>query len=284
MSAVTTSLDDFAPHRRWNLVWRYTRSFEYDEVEEMVLLDSQHQRCSSISSDRPFRPLGAVRGTDGLYHLNDPQSGLLCVFGAFSKPAVDTLRLPHVENHRKWFDELKVRLPRPRTTRSAHSSQPSDVVYQWYFSTTDDVISPWSVANGFRCRVGSANGRWPGSLNHTELGSIRRILLDSFGEACQCCGSWPATVIDHDHVTGKVRGLVCVGCNMTVDDCCHVSGCKYSDYLNDTPASTIGLDVLHPNRSRDRKHLASRIEKIGFDPFPNQLEMGKLEVIEGIGN
>jgi hypothetical protein len=71
---------------------------------------------------------------------------------------------------------------------------------------------------------------------------------------------------------------------MTVDDCCHVSGCKYSDYLNDTPASTIGLDVLHPNRSRDRKHLASRIEKIGFDPFPNQLEMGKLEVIEGIGN
>lgn len=30
---------------------------------------------------------------------------------------------------------------------------------------------------------------------------------------CAICGDWPHTVIDHDHETGLVRGLLCVRCN-----------------------------------------------------------------------
>ena len=31
--------------------------------------------------------------------------------------------------------------------------------------------------------------------------------------ACECCGSTNRVAVDHDHKTGKVRGLLCVSCN-----------------------------------------------------------------------
>lgn len=39
-------------------------------------------------------------------------------------------------------------------------------------------------------------------------------MLDSQGELCASCKDEPATEIDHDHSTGKVRGILCRGCNL----------------------------------------------------------------------
>jgi hypothetical protein len=33
------------------------------------------------------------------------------------------------------------------------------------------------------------------------------------GGVCACCKTRPATQVDHDHKTGKVRGIVCLNCN-----------------------------------------------------------------------
>ena len=32
-------------------------------------------------------------------------------------------------------------------------------------------------------------------------------------EKCQACGLQPASVVDHDHHTGRVRGFICRSCN-----------------------------------------------------------------------
>jgi len=32
-------------------------------------------------------------------------------------------------------------------------------------------------------------------------------------ELCECCGTLPATHLDHDHETGKFRGWICGNCN-----------------------------------------------------------------------
>lgn len=36
------------------------------------------------------------------------------------------------------------------------------------------------------------------------------------GGRCACCWQAPATDVDHDHETGRVRGLVCNPCNLMI--------------------------------------------------------------------
>jgi hypothetical protein len=37
--------------------------------------------------------------------------------------------------------------------------------------------------------------------------------LEAQGGLCLVCEERPAEHVDHDHATGKVRGLLCFGCN-----------------------------------------------------------------------
>jgi len=41
-------------------------------------------------------------------------------------------------------------------------------------------------------------------------------LLADHGNKCAICGDGRKLVIDHDHVTGAVRGILCDGCNVGV--------------------------------------------------------------------
>lgn len=40
-----------------------------------------------------------------------------------------------------------------------------------------------------------------------------RMLIDRQGELCPVCGKTQATAVDHDHVTGAIRGILCADCN-----------------------------------------------------------------------
>lgn len=41
-------------------------------------------------------------------------------------------------------------------------------------------------------------------------------LMDSVDRACQICSSKSDPCLDHDHVTGKVRGVLCRSCNKAI--------------------------------------------------------------------
>lgn len=52
--------------------------------------------------------------------------------------------------------------------------------------------------------------------HHVEdhLAVVTRLLVDEFGEGCAVCGRFGDVVVDHDHGSGKVRGLLCPSCNV----------------------------------------------------------------------
>ena len=44
-------------------------------------------------------------------------------------------------------------------------------------------------------------------------------MLEAQGGGCAICEQKPTTIrlaVDHDHITGTIRGLLCIGCNTTV--------------------------------------------------------------------
>lgn len=57
------------------------------------------------------------------------------------------------------------------------------------------------------------------------------ILLFGRG-ACHICGSLEKTNVDHDHVTGQIRGLLCAGCNIAVGVVEREDMSKYAAYVN----------------------------------------------------
>lgn len=77
-------------------------------------------------------------------------------------------------------------------------------------------------------------------------------LVNALGDACSCCGVCAGRVVDHNHFTGAVRGLLCLVCNNRVDQCIHPcsSDCRYARYLNDPPAKE--LELKYPVRHRRR--------------------------------
>ena len=44
------------------------------------------------------------------------------------------------------------------------------------------------------------------------IDQVDRLFADASG-MCEICGDKPATCIDHDHVKGRVRGVLCRECN-----------------------------------------------------------------------
>jgi len=92
-------------------------------------------------------------------------------------------------------------------------------------------------------RCDRAAGRWPAPLGGSgPRAELRRRLVEALGSGCATCPDPWAVKIDHDHLTGLVRGYLCGACNTVVDLCRHLSGCRFADYLTNPPALPLGME------------------------------------------
>jgi hypothetical protein len=108
---------------------------------------------------------------------------------------------------------------------------------RWKITLLDTTADPIDVPRRARCPLPETRDLWPAPVDPTtRLGRIRRLLLDALGPRCHACDRRPGQIIDHDHLSGLVRGLVCRHCNTALERCVHVSGCLWGDYLNNPPA------------------------------------------------
>ncbi len=110
--------------------------------------------------------------------------------------------------------------------------------------------------------------RYAGTPRRPTTSSLTRIfdeLVDVFDDQCAACGLNPVEVVDHDHYTGLVRGLLCRECNHRIDGCLHVDdkSCYRAAYLNDPPAERFSL--RYPLPKKPKLDDLIRREVLGFN-------------------
>jgi hypothetical protein len=141
----------------------------------------------------------------------------------------------------------------------------------WTVDPAGPGIDPGLVPKRERCLAGPYEllHSWPPPPARTA--SVRRMraaLIDALGPDCHLCGLYPGAMVDHDHETGLVRGLLCGLCNRVLEECPHVADCPRADYQNVPPAA--GLSLIYPVSDEWRTRESTRqrkIELLGFDPF-----------------
>jgi hypothetical protein len=264
-------LDDFLPHRRDALLWRYAPELDRAGVDALVrhcLTTPCEQRW--VLAAKPGQRI-AVLGDDGRYHLL--LNGVpTCGGKPRADDPVDVVR--HKQWCHWWTDGTRYRIQAPAEARGPEGGIVIGVVLErvasWLVTLTDTVEVPGLIPVRARC-VDDLNvhSRWPGYRGSGNvLGRLRARLVREFGPYCTTCRQHWGTHVDHDHFTGRVRGLLCAGCNAHVDGCPHSSGCAFADYLNRPPAAR--LNLRYPRSPGARSDPDGRVEEkiaaLGFDP------------------
>jgi hypothetical protein len=256
------TLSDLRQHRQVAWLWRHALTLDHVGVDRLVQDRSAH-RCYGDHSDRPApRPprVSAERGDDGRVHLwYDGE-----------------LRCGRPTDAGVWSHRAKLWWWADGTTYRWRS--PSDPTDWWYDETTVEfdvrlagqgALDPTRVPRRDRC---GDDVLWPLYRDSaTALGRVRIALLDTFGIGCTCCHRSLGREVDHDHFTGAVRGLLCQTCNSHVDRCPHTGQCRYADYLNNPPATQLGLVYPVPPSKYLRSLDRATIERLGINPFIDPL-------------
>lgn len=253
-------LEDLPVHRRDILLWRSALRFDYAELDEIV-----HERSlRPCRWEWPVTPVGervATLGDDGRYHL--------CIDGqplcGDRPPEGGTLvgRYQHTQSCTWWTSTTRYRVHAPPRSWDWNGGRR---MVAWTVALTTATRVPVLVPPHERCPVHHALQGWPHHENRsTAMGRVRAALVDAFGHDCHICRGCPGVMIDHDHFTGLVRGLLCGPCNTHVESCPHLHGCPFGDYLNEPPAAP--LQLRYPELRRALRGERRKIDHLGFDPF-----------------
>lgn len=119
-------------------------------------------------------------------------------------------------------------------------------------------FQPEEIPENLRCSPNLL--AWPPAepmVHHTsaKLAPIYADLIETQGLACAICHNQVGTILDHDHSTKNVRGLLCTYCNRHVDECLHLAVCPHAEYLAAPPVS---WQIRHPNHRTSRKDRRTR--------------------------
>lgn len=240
-----TRLNDLPAHRRHALLWRLALRDDWEAVDGAVAA-AAGQECSKVGLARalnpPVRSISAELGDDGTYHLVVNGSPRCGTFDA------ENVGGTAWEHWAPWDPNTQAR-----------------PIYE--VRPVGTVRDPFLVPAKERC-PSRARGSWPPFCDpKSRLGRLRITLVDQFGPGCQCCGGGLGMIIDHDHFSEVVRGLVCRVCNSGIDFCPHLDECAFGRYLNDPPAAHLNLQ--YPMRPRENQRSTKRktIELLGVNPF-----------------
>lgn len=137
------------------------------------------------------------------------------------------------------------------------------------YRTAEDIRVVIAAESRVPCapRLPYDTGNPPGPFKNASRQRLYDALVERFGPVCVACGEIFGRVIDHDHFSGMVRGLVCRDCNHVVELCLHADSavCHRARYLNDPPARELRL--RYPARHRQRAMDDVRQAILGFDIF-----------------
>lgn len=267
---MATGLSGWPEHRREILLWRFALTLDYDGVEDYVRASSADP-CSWRWHRQHTGEMVAVLGDDGRYHLFRDDV-VLCTEIYHLGRAVNVDHhdghVPHRRHCDWWTDGTRYRMFAPRTAPPEQQRAPrASHCVEWVVRLLDDRVDPSAVPPLRRCTYVGGRSDWPPHLTiDTRMGRIRQTLINLKGSQCHACGLRTGVIVDHDHFTGLVRGLLCSHCNAWIDQCPHLNGCPWAAYLNNPPAAQLRL--RHPGAHNDRKLNQARIEYLGIDPFP----------------
>lgn len=237
-------LEDLPAHRQLLMLWHRSGSPEFPDVS--ASFDSGLIRC-----DLEYARMGegqradfAQLGSDGRLHL--------VVAGSMTCPDGSH----HHDCLHWWTDGESYRTHAPGTWDGTSGPEDPDthsldLTWRVQLDPTDERREPHRVPKQWRCPLTAQ--WWPIVPDTSALGRIRARLLDTFGPHCMICETTYARAIDHDGITGCVRGYLCRRCNALAERCIHLAGCPYAEYLNDPPAA--GWELTHPgHKAMLRKH------------------------------
>lgn len=254
------TLDDLPPHRGKKLLWRFAHLGVHG-VEKRVR-EEAGRPC--LRRRAPVVPPTAVLGDDGRAHLvRDGQ--VLC---AQSKTETE-----HGWDHQLSYDWWEGEGgPKERTGIAAPDGfhYASDQV-AWSVRLTGCRVELLDVPPEQRCFGGPYETMHHWGPRPARTAIVRRLrtpLVEALGPYCHLCGTYPGSMVDHDHVTGLVRGLLCALCNRALEECPHVDGCPKAEYMDRPPAAHLGL--VYPASAQWKPKASTRaqkLEELGFDPF-----------------
>jgi hypothetical protein len=92
----------------------------------------------------------------------------------------------------------------PKHPRQKYCSLPCQKIAAYKASKT------WGENNLEKRRSSATRTRYKISIDEHQK------LIEDFSSGCGICGQVKKLVVDHDHKTGKIRGMLCISCNLSL--------------------------------------------------------------------
>ncbi|WP_078949505.1 endonuclease domain-containing protein [Streptomyces mutabilis] len=254
------TLQDFPEHRRIRLMSRFLPGTPVEEIEAELNAARGRvgDRCSVTWPARGVDSV-ALEGDDGRWHLRVGDR-MLCTGHRdwprkrTSAPVPLGSEILHQQEVHAYTDGETYRIDL-RSVADREAWQYREATALWKVELTGKKSPPDLVRPRLRCPVNAYYGDWGSYVDPTQWkGRIRAYLTPLIGPGCHGCHRSPGVFIDHDHGTGRVRGLLCVYCNTHIDQCPHPAGCEWADYLNAPPAWQYNRKYL--DRSHEKRKAA----------------------------